>query len=154
MEKIKYNKIRLFYFLLFILLILEIVFQILKPRSLQLLTEKMVPYTLMMLASYVFLFFLERKNAYFTSEKVILDPKKNIYIIWDNLIVELDDKNRLLDFGNIYLKSKTDNSIKIRIELNWPTELSAIPILKKYVPKDHELYVVAEDYAKKRGLKF
>lgn len=71
------------------------------------------------------------------------------------MIVELDEhKPRLLNFGNIYLKSKTDNSIKIRIELNWPTELSAIPILKKYVPKDHELYAIAEDYAKKRGLKF
>lgn len=155
MEKIKYSKVRFLYFILFILLAIGLFFQILNPKSMKAFNVMILDDIVMVISSYVFLFFIERKNPYFSTEKVIVAPTKNICIKWDDLEVVLDNyKPNPLNFGAICLQSRLDKTIKTKFELNWFNEKSVLSTIQKHAPKDHELYALINEYAKKRSLKF
>ncbi|MGZ3790039.1 MAG: hypothetical protein ACXVLQ_15995 [Bacteriovorax sp.] len=155
MEKIKFSYIRSFFFIFILMVSLYGIFKLLNPNF-KLNPKLIISYFLILFSMNLFMFLYDwlKKGPFFTSEKVIIDLKKNIFINWENVIIELDGhESNFLNLGIIYLKSNIEDTIKTKLELNWSTELSAVPILKKYVPKDHDLYILVEDYAKKRGLK-
>ncbi|MGZ3787156.1 MAG: hypothetical protein ACXVLQ_01465 [Bacteriovorax sp.] len=153
MDKIKYNKIRFFYFILIILVAMGMFFQVLKPKSFQALRGMIINDIFMILASYAFLYVLERNNTSFSAERIILNSPQKVVMSWEDLDIEMNDyEPRFFNNGTIYLRSKQNKEVKVKLELNWFNENSVVATILKHAPKNHDLYKVIWDYAEKRGI--
>lgn len=159
MERIKANKVRLVVFCISIILIIEVLFLLFGklPRF-----NDIYIYIAAFLIFTIFLYVTHTENKrqnriYFSREKffIIDSSNKELDICWDDLEVDSSSfKFWVFDFTAYKLKSKSRSDINARFELNSLLETSALPIIKKYAPEDHDLYRVVEEYAKRTNLVF
>lgn len=94
------------------------------------------------------------KDGLYLSQTGIIHKylKKDHLIKWEDVKIETKIK-----YGYIYLINIEMSHLKrgyYRLMIFWPTENDILEKTKKYCPKDHELYKLVEEYAKKRNLPF
>lgn len=148
MKKIQMNLIRV-YAILFLFLAIELVLNISHSGM-----DKFF-YPILLFVIFMIPFeLLERyrkSGVYFGEEGVnwrIGD--KNNFKKWNELVIEKKVDLKYFKYLNLNLKYKGKS---LTLLIFWPTEQDIILMTQKYVPRDHALYAIVEDYAEKRGLK-
>lgn len=78
---------------------------------------------------------------------------KELYIPWEKLVIQ--KRISCSGFFTEFLFKDVNNSIKSDSQIiYWANENSYIELVKKYLPKDHQLYKLVSEYAEKRSLEF
>lgn len=89
----------------------------------------------------------------FSNDGIAFPESNNEVVPWDSLEVSHKNINPYLREINVYVSDKT-KGITTDYDLNSFNAKSLIELTKKYCPKNHTLYKMIEEYAKKRNLVF
>jgi hypothetical protein len=154
MERIKASKIKFYiissivFIILYLIMFLEeLSINDIKIISLSIVITLVIVIIVRLTSNY------KSDGAYFSEKGITyIFENKRYFANWENL--NITKKIEFKYVMKLDLHIPNEHNLKFALLLFWPTEDDILEKTKKHCPKNHELYIVIERYAKNRSLPF